>query len=125
MNEPWEISTVRAFLVVLALLGATSSAMAPVLGNTGREKQLAPSKKVPPVFCMSGFHKAAVLRLRKKYTLFLSHVPFWGRVVLMRVSMGGVAVAIQINVVVATVVADRFTDGGSNGKQRFEIDGHR
>ena len=24
-----------------------------------------------------------------------------------------------------TVVADRFTDGGSNGKQRFEIDGHR
>jgi hypothetical protein len=43
----------------------------------------------------------------------------------MRVSMGGVAVAIQINVVVATVVAARFTAGGSNGKQRFEIDGHR
>jgi len=40
----------------------------------------------------------------------------------MRVSMGGVAVAIQINVMVATVVAAR---GGSNGKQRFEIDAHR
>ena len=26
---------------------------------------------------------------------------------------------------VATAVTARFTDGGSNGKQRFEIDGHR
>jgi hypothetical protein len=33
--------------------------------------------------------------------------------------------AIQINAVVAAMVAARFTDGGSNEKQLFEIDGHR
>jgi hypothetical protein len=37
----------------------------------------------------------------------------------------GVAVAIQINAAVATEVAARFTDGGSNGKQRFELNGYR
>jgi hypothetical protein len=70
---------------------------------------------------MDGFHKATVLRFRKIYSVFRSR-PVWVRVVFMRVSMGGVAVAIQINVMVATVVAAR---GGSNGKQRFEIDAHR
>jgi hypothetical protein len=41
------------------------------------------------------------------------------------IGRSALAVAIQINAVVATVVAARFTDGGSNEKQRFEIDDHR
>ena len=77
-------------------------------------------ERAPCKSCMAGAIKLPY-SVFKKYTL--CHVPVLGRVVLMHVSIGrGLFRSIAV---VATVVATRFTDGGSNEKQRFEIDGDR
>ena len=74
--------------------------------------------------CRAGFHKLPHSVFRKIYPV-PALCPVFGSRRAHAYRSFGVAVATQIIAVVATVVAARFTDGGFNEEQRFEIDGHR